>query len=149
VYAAFRSHDLFEQIFEPFSPKNGFDRIEVYDGPNVDSTFILFEGNRSTLHSLQSMSLEAMVAEVPLQLNHHTWTLRVSSFQGFVPRSLIQLPKGVGLGGSLITLLVLVILGESKKRRSLNRPFNCLRSGSTVNGVAIKFSRRGYFWSGS
>lgn len=111
VYAAFRCDNLMEGILGENAREL---HLEIYDTRETSLEQILFD-SRSREQSINGKELSSLdehmlTAIVPIELAGRDWTLRVSSQPGFFSTSESIISSLVGLGGTVVSFLLFVVL---------------------------------------
>ncbi|HET9240220.1 MAG TPA: CHASE domain-containing protein [Oligoflexus sp.] len=115
VYAPFRAHDLFQNIFAMPQPDLGID-FEIYDGA-MDRDRLLFD--RNGIFDGASQPNEQFSKIVPLRMPGREWILYAHTLPAFQKRIANSVPHYVlGVGLILSLLIHILFLGHSVRIRN-------------------------------
>ena len=118
IYAAFRCDDLMAGILGDNAKEL---RLEIYDDDNIVPDQILFDSQSRVgqpgAHWVSSRGNRVLSEVVPIELSGRDWTLRLSSQPGFFSKSDAIISSLVGLGGTLISFLLFVVLISITRQR--------------------------------
>lgn len=108
VYAGFRAANLFGIIAGDTKMREHRLSLQIFDGPKVDSTKLIFKKGQFEPNSSYSKVMNLQAAD-------HTWTIAISGNEDFVPVYARILPLLVLLVGVILTLAVTYSVHEAIK----------------------------------
>ena len=128
VYAPFRAHDFFSEIFEEDIAIQSEINVEIYDGENIEAEKLIY--NNDLLLTNPPGSKSAIRLERIIHPNNHSWTVVTTFRRSFELLYEEFIPWLVALVGSLLSFLIFWIVHSAKSHaadmeKSITR-FNAL-----------------------